>query len=149
MRLAIAVLVILYSVYGLLRPSIKVPKSNTPTDAGIGFMNGLVAGLTGLIGIVIAIWCQLRGWTKDVQRTVFQPVMLVTSLTATASLGAAGAITSGTLKLFLLGLPFAFAGTWLGLRLYGRINELMFRRVVLATLLLSGVSLVVPMLMRA
>ncbi|HUQ75915.1 MAG TPA: sulfite exporter TauE/SafE family protein [Burkholderiales bacterium] len=149
MRLGIAVFVVVYSLWGLLRPAIQVAKSNTPTDVGVGFVNGLAAGLTGLIGIVIAIWCQLRGWTKDVQRTVFQPVMLATSLVATASFGAVGAISSETLKLFLLGLPFAFAGTWLGLRLYGRIDELMFRRIVLVTLLLSGASLIAPAFLRA
>lgn len=149
MRVGIAVLVVAYSLYGLAKPSIKIANSTSPGDAGIGFVNGLVAGLTGLIGIVITIWCQLRGWTKDVQRAVFQPVMLLASVTASFSLGVAGAITAETLKLFLLGLPFALAGTWLGLRLYGRINELVFRRIVLITLLLSGVSLIAPVLARA
>jgi len=36
-------------------------------------LNGALAGSAGIIGIVITLWCQLRGWTKDVQRTVFQP----------------------------------------------------------------------------
>jgi len=27
----------------------------------------------------VVIWCQLRGWPKDVQRTVFQPVIIATS----------------------------------------------------------------------
>jgi uncharacterized membrane protein YfcA len=108
----------------------------------------MLAGMTGLIGIVITIWCQLRGWTKDVQRTVFQPVMLLVSMMSIASLGAVGAITTDTAKLFALGVPIVVAGTWLGLRFYGRVNEEGFRRVVLSLLLLSGASLMVPILTR-
>jgi uncharacterized membrane protein YfcA len=85
----------------------------------------------------------MRGWTKDVQRTVAQPVMLLTSVVSTLALGAVGAVNAETLKLFLLGVPFAFAGTWLGLRLYGRVDEAGFRRIVLVMLLASGVSLIV------
>jgi hypothetical protein len=42
-----------------------------PADGGIGFLNGLFGGLTGFTGIIVTIWCQLRGCPKDVQRTVF------------------------------------------------------------------------------
>ena len=45
-------------------------------------------------------------------------------------------------KLFLIGLPALFAGTWLGLKLFGRLDEAAFRKVVLALLLLSGVVLI-------
>ena len=58
-------------------------------------------------------------------------------------IGAKGAITADTIKLFLIGLPALLAGTWLGLRLFGRLDEAMFRRVVLVLLLASGVVLIV------
>lgn len=105
-------------------------------------MNGALAGSAGIIGIVITLWCQLRGWTKDVQRTVFQPVMLCASVLSTVALATAGGATWATAKLFALGVPVTFAGTWLGLHLYGKVSELAFRRVVLVLLLMSGASLV-------
>src|ERR1700760_871934 len=40
-------------------------------DAAAGFLNGVLGGLTGLAGILVTIWCNLRGWPKDVQRTIF------------------------------------------------------------------------------
>jgi uncharacterized protein len=46
-------------------------------------------------------------------------------------------------RLFVFGLPVLLAGTWLGIRLYGRIDEAMFRKVVLALLLVSGAALMV------
>jgi hypothetical protein len=56
-------------------------------------------------------------------------------------LGAKGSLTLETAKLFTLGLPFLFAGTWLELKLFGRIDETTFREIVLALLFVSGVAL--------
>ena len=57
------------------RPAISPLKAGgAAADAGIGFLNGVLGGITGLAGILVTIWCGLRGWPKDVQRTVFQPV---------------------------------------------------------------------------
>jgi uncharacterized membrane protein YfcA len=45
-------------------------------------------------------------------------------------------------RLFVTGLPALVAGTLLGWALYGRLDELTFRRVVLVLLLVSGLSIV-------
>jgi len=50
-------------------------------------------------------------------------------------------ITSDILQLFFLGLPAALLGTWLGLKLYGTLDEVRFRRIVLFLLLISGLTL--------
>ena len=105
------------------------------------FLNGVLGGITGLAGILVTIWCGLRGWPKDVQRTVFQPVAVATFLMSALWIGARGAITPDTIKLFLIGLPALLAGTWLGLKLFGRLDEAAFRKVVLVLLLASGVVL--------
>jgi uncharacterized membrane protein YfcA len=144
LRTGVGLLLLLYSIYYLARPALEPVQSGVPADIGIGFLNGLLGGLTGLVGIVVVVWCQLRGWPKDVQRTVFQPVIITTSAMTAVWLGASGAVTVDTLELFLLGLPMLLAGTWVGMRLYGRLDEASFRKVVLILLLLSGIFLVVP-----
>jgi hypothetical protein len=40
-----------------------------------------------------------------------------------------------------MGLPCVIAGTWLGLKLFGRIDEATFRKIVLALLFVSGITL--------
>jgi uncharacterized membrane protein YfcA len=120
-----------------------VPGS-VPADAGIGFMNGMLAGLTGLPGFVITIWCQLRGWTKDSQRAVFQPVMLAAIIANVISLGIVGAITAEIMQLYLLGLPAMAAGLWVGFKLYGKLDDAAFRKVILVLLLISGLGLIPP-----
>jgi hypothetical protein len=90
------------------------------------------------------VWCQLRGWPKDVQRTVFQPVNLAAIMVTAVSLSVTGAVTTETVKLYFLGLPVMLAGLWLGFRLYGKLNEAAFRKVILVLLLVAGLTLVVP-----
>jgi uncharacterized membrane protein YfcA len=135
---------VLYGSYGLARPVLKPVKAGVAADVGVGFLNGLVSGMTGLPGIIVTIWCQLRGLPKDVQRTVFQPTILLTLLINIASLAFAGAITVPTLKLYALGLPFMAVGAWCGLRLYGHLDDAAFRKIILVLLLVSGITLIVP-----
>jgi len=143
-RMGVGALLVLYSLYALFRPAIAPIKAGgAALDAAVGFLNGMLGGTTGLAGVLVTIWCGLRGWPKDVQRTVFQPVAVAIFLMSALWIGGKGAITAETLKLFLLGLPALLAGTWLGFRLFGRLNEATFRRVVLGLLLASGIALVV------
>ena len=144
MRMGVGLFLVLYSLYALFRPAIPPVKTVSPVvDAGVGFLNGVLGGITGLAGILVTIWCGLRGWPKDAQRTVFQPVAVATFLMSAVWIGARGAITPDIIQLFLVWLPALLAGTWLGLKLFGRLDEAGFRKVVLVLLLASGVVLVI------
>ena len=144
MRTGIGLVMVLYSAYSLIRPAFKPMQSGLPADFAVGFLNGLLGGLTGLTGIIVTVWCQLRGWSKDVQRTVFQPVNLANILISAVSLSFAGAVTAEIAKLYLLGLPLLLAGLWCGFKLYGRLDDAAFRKVILLLLLVSGLALSVP-----
>jgi len=142
-RIGVGVFLIAYGLYALLRPAIRpITAGGTAADAGVGFLNGVLGGLTGLAGILVTIWSGLRGWPKEMQRTVFQPVAVAIFLMSALWIGAKGAITADVAKLFVIGLPALLAGTWLGLKLFGRLDEAGFRKVVLVLLLVSGVGLV-------
>jgi uncharacterized membrane protein YfcA len=146
LRFGVGLLLVLYTIYGLARPAFKPMTIGTTADIGIGILNGLVGGLTGLGGVISTISCQLRGWTRDVQRSVFQPVLFAAFVVISISMAITGAVTSETLKLYGLGLPFMFAGLWSGFKLYGKIDDETFRKTVLVLLLLAGLSLIVPAL---
>jgi uncharacterized protein len=142
LRFGVGVLLVLYTIYGLAKPAFRPVKIGAVADIGIGIVNGLVGGLTGLGGVVSTISCQWRGWTRDVQRAVFQPVLFAAFVVISISMGIAGAFTAETLKLYGLGFPFMLAGLWSGFKLYGRIDDETFRKVVLALLLVAGLSLI-------
>ena len=69
-------------------------------------------------------------------------VLLVLAMTA-LWLGGTGMIGSDTLALFLIGLPALAIGTWAGLKLFGKLDDAAFRRIVLVLLLISGASLLI------
>ena len=142
-RIGVGIFLVVYSLYALFRPAMRpVTAGGGAADAGVGFLNGVLAGITGLAGILVTIWCGLRGWPKDQQRTIFQPVAVAIFVMSAVWLGAKGAIAADTIRLFLFGLPALLVGTWLGMKLYGHLDEAMFRRVVLVLLLVSGAALV-------
>ena len=94
----VGAVLILYSIYGLVRPNMKpIIAGGAPADTGIGLLNGILGGATGLAGV----------------------------------------------RLFIIGLPILVAGTWLGLKVYGRVDDAGFRTIVLVVLLVSGHGLIV------
>lgn len=142
-RTGVGVLLVAYAMYGLLRPPLGPFEIGAPADVGIGLANGLVGGLTGLGGIISTISCQLRGWSKDKQRAVFQPVLFAAFVVISISQFVAGSYTAETVKLYGIGLLFMVGGIWIGFRLYGSINDETFRKAVLLLVLVAGASLVV------
>jgi uncharacterized membrane protein YfcA len=143
-RIGIGAFLVAFSLYTLFRPALRpVTAGGAAADAGVGFLNGALAGVSGLAGILIIIWCQLRGWTRDQQRAVFQPAAVAIFVMSAIWLGARGTIDKDTIRLFLFGLPVLLAGTWLGMKLYGRLDEATFRKVVLVLLLVSGGALMI------
>src|ERR1044072_1596389 len=147
-RLTIGVLLIVFSVYNLMRPKIATPNGGVPVEVGVGLVNGVIGGLTGLGGIAMTVWSQLRGGNKDAQRAIFQPVMFATFLITAISFGFAGSYTWETMKLYGLALPALVIGVGCGIWLYGKLDDAAFRRVVLVLLFGSGLSLVAPPLLR-
>jgi hypothetical protein len=144
LRFGVGLLLVIYSVYGLARPVVKGVPANVPVELGVGFLNGVLGGMTGLSGVFVTVWCDMRAWSKDVQRSVYQPVILAAFLMTGASLALSGSITMDIVKLYLYGLPALGAGLWIGLRLYGHLDDAGFRKLVLAVLLVSGLVLIAP-----
>jgi uncharacterized membrane protein YfcA len=144
LRIGVGALLIVYSTYSLARPHFKPMHAGFAVETGVGFLNGVLGGMTGLSGPIITMWCQLRGWSKDTQRAVFQPVILAAFAMSAISLSFAGAVTPELAKLYVYGLLPLAAGLWLGLRLYGHLDDAAFRKVILVLLLLSGLALIIP-----
>lgn len=145
LRIGVGALLVLYSVYNLARPAITPIKSNAAFDMAVGILNGLLGGLTGLGGVISTIWVQLGGGPKDGQRAVFQPVLFFTmTMTALTFASAGHLFNADIIKLFFMGLPVLLLGLWLGVNLYGKLDDTAFRKAILLLLLISGLSLIVP-----
>jgi uncharacterized membrane protein YfcA len=102
-----------------------------------------LGGIGGLSGALPTLWAGLRGWSRDEQRAVYQPYIFVMQAAALGALWAQGAIGPRAVADFAWCLPPIVLGAWLGLKLYGRVDDAQFRRIVLGLLLASGVVLLV------
>jgi len=144
LRIAVGAILVLFSLWNLFRPSLaSMARAGVTADGAVGVVNGVIGGATGLAGIAAVIWCSLRGWPPAEQRAVFQPSGVAVFAMTGLWMGGTGMIGSATLALFLIGLPALAVGTWAGLKLFGKLDDAAFRRVVLVLLLISGLSLLI------
>ena len=133
-----------YAAYLLLRPAVARVRAvpGGLRHALVGFGGGLIGGLTAMPGALPTIWCELRGMPKDDQRGLVQPYIAAMQLLALALMLSHNALPSQVLLNLTLSLPALVAGAALGLMMFRRINDALFRRVVLALLLISGLMFV-------
>jgi len=131
-RNGVGVLLVVYAAALLIRPPVA--------HISVG---GVLGGLAGLAGIVPGVWAGLRGWPKAEQRGLFQPLILTVHGMALAWLAWGGLVDATTGRNLLLCLPAVALGAWLGLRIYGRLDERRFQRIVLAVLLVLGLTLLI------
>ncbi|MGI9382184.1 MAG: sulfite exporter TauE/SafE family protein [Methyloligellaceae bacterium] len=121
----------------------KLRRESRFLDAGIGLLGGVCGGLASLSGPIVTVWCGLKGWSKDEQRGTYQPFNFAILSAAVVAFGTAGLLTRELLWLALLTLPATLIGIWIGRRLYGRVDDAQFQKIVLALLTISGLVLVV------
>lgn len=121
----------------------RITHGGRAADAVAGWMGGLMGGFGGIPGPVPTLWCTLRGWPKDHQRSVFQAFNLYMHAITLAGLYLNGMITPEVQRLFLVVTPAMLLPTLAGLRLYHRLSDHGFRRVLLILLALTGVGLLV------
>ncbi|UYN97535.1 MAG: sulfite exporter TauE/SafE family protein [Enhydrobacter sp.] len=111
-------------------------------DGAAGFVGGVLGGMASLSGPVPVTWVQLRNWPRDEQRGVNQPFNMTILFLALVSAALSGLLDRTWLLWAAIALPISLVGTRIGLKLYGRVNDEQFRRIVLAMLGLSGIILV-------
>ncbi|HEX2012471.1 MAG TPA: sulfite exporter TauE/SafE family protein [Roseateles sp.] len=110
-------------------------------DGVAGAIGGAMGGLGGFTGVIPTLWCTLRGWAKDEQRTIIQNFNLAALSVTMLIYLARGIVTAEMLPLFAIVAPAMLLPTLLGARLYAGISEASFRKLVLGLLTLSGVAL--------
>jgi uncharacterized membrane protein YfcA len=120
----------------------KVTRGGRVADALSGVAGGVMGGLGGFTGVVPTLWCTLRGYEKDAQRSIIQNFNLSLLTVTFVSYLATGILQRTQLPLLAVVLPAMVVPSLLGARLYLRISPDAFRRVILVLLTASGVALV-------
>jgi len=121
----------------------RIRRGGRMADAGVAWIGGVMGGLSGMSASAPTLWCVLRGWPRDEQRAVFQSFNLTVHALTLTAYGLSGVLTVETNRLFLVVAPAMLVPTLLGLWLYRRFDDVLFRKVVLALLAISGAILLV------
>jgi uncharacterized membrane protein YfcA len=144
-RLFAGIVLIVYATTTLVAgrlPTMRV--DHRGVDAVIGWTGGVLGGFAGLSGVVPTIWCSMRRWSKDRQRSVFQLFNTAMHISTLVGYASAGRLSVEVGQLILVALPAAWLGGWIGFRIYRKIDDRAFARVLLVLLGLSGVTMVAP-----
>ncbi|NQV98277.1 MAG: sulfite exporter TauE/SafE family protein [Rhodospirillales bacterium] len=143
-RLAIGWFLILYIGFVFVMPrGLKVSAGGKAADGLVGLAGGVLGGFAGLSGIAPTLWAGLRDWPKAGQRGVYQPFCLIMHAVTFAWLSWQGLVDIQTFERLLWALPAIAVGTWLGLMLYKKLDDRLFRQMILGLILVSGVALIV------
>ena len=143
LKVGVGILLLLYSSWmAFVRRPPVITRGGRLADAAVGLTGGVMGGMASLSGPAPAIWAQLRGFGKNEQRGVNQPYNMSILLLALASAGVAGFLDRTFLIWAAITVPVTLVGARLGLLLYGRVDDVAFRRIVLGLLGVSGVTLI-------
>lgn len=117
----------------------RIEKGGRLADAAVGLLGGVMAPLSGFSGLAPALWCTLRGYTKDAHRAVMQNFNLIVLGATLASLAWSGRVHSGlTPQMAVVAGSLVLPSLW-GSKIYVGMSPTAFRNSVLWLLILAGV----------
>ncbi|MFP7675242.1 sulfite exporter TauE/SafE family protein [Marivita sp. S0852] len=147
LKLVIAILLIVYGGFFSFRTNLPRFERRTPVlDSGVGLVGGVLGGMASLSGALPLIWCSMRPWPKAETRAVLQPFNVAVLGTTALMLWSRGAYDRDTVTAFLIALPASLLAAQVGLMVFRRISDTMFRRLLIGLSLLLGLGILIRVL---
>ena len=143
LKFSIGILLVIYAVLMLKISSFSINVNNKSINNLVGFISGVIGGLTALLGIIPVAWFSVQRLSKNTKRGTYEPFIFITSIAAIISFAFAGLYKIEMIFDLLKIIPALLVGSWLGIKIYNKINDNLFRKVVLGLILLSGLFLVI------
>lgn len=142
-KFVIGLVLVVYCSYMLfVAGRIRLAAGARGVETVIGFAGGIFGGIAGLSGVLPTIYASLKGWPKDERRAFFQAFNLTILTAMLVASVVQGLVGARFLMALAVAVPGTLAGSWVGVRLYHRLDDRRFDRIVLFVLLLSGVGLI-------
>ena len=143
LKLVVAAFLILYGGFFSFRAALPRFRRRTPVlDGAIGLTGGVLGGMASLSGALPLIWCSMRPWPKAETRAVLQPFNVAILLFTVVMLAFRGAYDAATLIAFAVALPASLVSAQIGLAVFKRISDNLFRRLLISLSLLLGLGIV-------
>jgi uncharacterized membrane protein YfcA len=143
LKFSIGILLVIYALLMLKISSFSINVNNKSINNLVGFISGIIGGLTALLGIIPVAWFSVQRLPKNTKRGTYEPFIFITSIAAIISFAFAGLYKIEMIFDLLKIIPALLVGSWLGIKIYNKINDDLFRKVVLGLILLSGLLLII------
>ena len=142
LRIGIGVFLVVYGGYFSFRAALPRFERRTPkTDALIGLTGGVLGGAASVSGAIPAMWLSLRPWPKAETRAVLQPFNVAILTTTITLLALRGAYDQVTLTAMLVAIPVGLIGAQIGIFVFRRISDDLFRRLLIGLTLVIGLGI--------
>ncbi len=102
-----------------------------------------MGGLGGFTGTLPTLWCTLRGFDRDTQRSIIQNFNFAMLVVIFMSYIGKGVITTEMISTFLIVSPIVVITSYFGTRMYLGISQQRFRQIVLTLLTFSGLTMLI------
>ena len=142
----IGALIVLYATVMILRRPMVVSRQRAGFDALAGVLGGVTGGMAAFPGAFVTVWCGLKGWSKEQQRGVYQPFILLVQIAAIALIAVPGLGLAHDRSFDFAGieyLPAMFGGCVFGMGVFRNLNDRQFAFGVNTLLLVSGAALII------
>jgi uncharacterized membrane protein YfcA len=138
LKVALGLVILLYGVFGLVRPGARLRREKATFPWLVGWSAGVLGGAYNTNGPPIVAYGMLKGWPSESFRATLQGYFLPTGLAILAGHGLAGLWTGTVLRSYLYSLPAIMLGVILGGLLHKKLTQALFVKLVYASLAVMG-----------
>ncbi|MDH3598328.1 MAG: sulfite exporter TauE/SafE family protein [Candidatus Tectomicrobia bacterium] len=143
MQALLGILLIGFSLYNLIQPSLAFYRVPHHLAYGFGFVAGMLGGAYNIVGPLLVMYGHLRRWSPEQFRATLQSCFFPAYGCIVIGHAVAGLLTPQVFTLFGLALPLVILAIGLGNKLHAAIPQRFFLRAVNIALLLIGLLLCV------
>ncbi len=118
----------------------SIPAKPANNTIWLSTLSGCMGGLSGITGPVLA-WHLSRSYNKANFRSIMVPLLLASAITRVIIYGATGSVSLDVLVLVALAIPGLILGLRTGNKIFQRVSQAWFTRIVGGLVVVSGVKL--------
>jgi uncharacterized membrane protein YfcA len=111
-----------------------------------GFLSTGLGTAFGFNGPPLAVYLSLRGGTQQQIKAALGAFFIVSGLFIVAAHALAGLYSSQSPALLAVALPSVSVGAWAGMRVSGRMRDILFQRILFLMILIMGLNMAVKAL---
>ena len=147
LKIVLGVLILLYGLFGLARPSVRIKNEKAWVPWMVGWTAGVLGGAYNTNGPPVVAYGMLRGWPPGRFRANLQGYFLPTGLMILAGHGLAGMWTGEVFRFYLFSLPAIVLGVVLGGLVNRKLRPAVFVKLVYVFLAAMGAILLLRALL--